>query len=155
MIRLYHCYILPHIEYGLSVWNPYLQKDVKTIEAIQRRFTRLIPEMRHLPYEDRLAKLGLPTLDLRRRKKDLVQAYRIWNGIDKIEGLNFTKVSDHHNKNTRSAMKDNFVLPHARLDQRKHFFSVRVVRDWNKLPVKMKKAVSVQSFKSQLKDFTF
>ena len=155
MVRLYQCCILPHIEYGLSVWSPYLQKDITTLEAIQRRFTRLIAGMRTLPYEERLAKLCLPTLESRRRKKDLVQAYRIWHGIDKIEGLNFIKVSEHHNQNTRSAMKENFVLPSARLNQRKHFFSVRVVQDWNKLPVKMQKVVSVRSFKSQLKDYIF
>ena len=155
MIRLYQCYILPHIEYGLSVWSPYLLKDIKTLEAIQRRFTQLIAGMKHKPYEERLAILGLPTLELRRRKKDLVQAYRIWNGIDKIQGLNFIKVSEHHNQNTRSAIKENFVLPHARLNQRKNFFSVRVVQDWNKLPVKIQKAVSVQSFKSQLRDHIF
>ena len=110
MIRLYQCYILPHIEYGLSVWSPYLLKDIKTLEAIQRRFTRLIAGMKHKPYEERLAILGLPTLELRRRKKDLVQAYRIWNGIDKIQGLNFIKVSEHHNQNTRSAMNLSFLL---------------------------------------------
>ena len=93
MIKIYKCYILPHVEYDLSVWSPHLQKDIKTLEAIQRRFTRLISGMRNRSYEERLAILGLPTLEARRLQKDLVQCYRIWTGIDHIEGLQFTKLS--------------------------------------------------------------
>ena len=155
MIRIFKCYILPHIEYGLSVWNPYLQKDVKTLEAIQRRFTRLVSGMQNLSYEERLSKLGLPTLEARRKTKDLIQAYRIWTGIDQIDGMSFTKLSEYHTKSTRASMKDNFVAPKARLNQRKHFFSVRVVQDWNKLPVTLQRATSLQSFKSQLKKIIF
>ena len=132
-----------------------MQKDVKMLEAIQRRFTRLIAGMKNVPYEERLRKLHLQSLECRRKKRDLVQAFIIWTGVDKIEGLSFTKISEQHNKNTRSATKDNFVQPHARLDQRKHFFAVRVVPEWNKLPLKLQRAVNVYSFKAQLKNHIF
>ena len=39
MLDIYHTYILPHIDYGISVWYPHLQRDIDMLESIQRRFT--------------------------------------------------------------------------------------------------------------------
>ena len=155
MLKVYQCYILPHIEYGLSVWGPYLQKDINILEAAQRRFTRLISCIKHLPYHQRLEALGLPSLEIRRKKIDLIQAYKIWNGIDKVQGLNFTKLSEHHKVNTRMASKENFVQPHARLDLRKNFFTLKVTQDWNNLPHEIQRAPSLQKFKDHLKKLFF
>ena len=48
----------------------------------QARATKLIPELTHLSYEERLKKLRMPTLKARRIKLDLVQAYKILHGFD-------------------------------------------------------------------------
>ena len=41
------------------------------IEKVQRRFTKRLRGYRHMSYVDRLAKLGLPSLELRRLHLDL------------------------------------------------------------------------------------
>ena len=41
------------------------------IENIQRRASKLAPSLKHLPYEDRLEKLGLTTL--KREEKETTQ----------------------------------------------------------------------------------
>ena len=41
-------------------------------------------------------------------------------------------------------------MENVRLDTRKNFFNVRVIRDWNALPEHVKAARTVNSFKNQL-----
>ena len=57
--------------------SPALVKDIIKLERVQTRATKLIPELKQLSYEERLEKLGMPTLKARRVKLDLVQAYII------------------------------------------------------------------------------
>ena len=52
MIPLYKAIVRPHLEYCIQAWNPHLRKDVDMLE-IQRRATKLIPELRDLTHEER------------------------------------------------------------------------------------------------------
>ena len=61
------------------------RKDVVALEAVQRRFTRLIPEMRGLSYEERLNSLGLYSLEFRRMRGDQIEVYRMIKGMDKVD----------------------------------------------------------------------
>ena len=65
MMKLYTTYILPHLDYGVSVWCPYLQKDIQLIAKNQRMFARMIKGTTGLTYTKRLRKLGIPTLEIR------------------------------------------------------------------------------------------
>ena len=56
------------------------------MEWVQCRFTKCIPELNKLPYEMRLKKLNLRTLETRRICGDLTEVYRIMNGIEAIDG---------------------------------------------------------------------
>ena len=55
------------------------------MEGVQKSFTRLIPEMRGLAYEERLSKLGLYSLEFGRLRGDLMETYKIMKGIDRVE----------------------------------------------------------------------
>ena len=64
IIRLLHkSLVRPLLEYGSVIWSPHLKKDIIEIEKIQRRMTKLAPEIRNLPYKDRLQELKLTTLE--------------------------------------------------------------------------------------------
>ena len=53
-LRLYMAMVRPHVEYANIVWYPHYRKDIEAVESVQRRATKLLPELRTLPYKDRL-----------------------------------------------------------------------------------------------------
>ena len=83
---LYKTYIRPNLEFCISAWCPYMSKDIDVMEKVQRRATRMVPELKHLKYEDRLKKLEIYHLSARRLRGDLIE-------ITTIE------MSKHHCKN--------------------------------------------------------
>ena len=52
LLCFYKSLIRPHLEFCTSAWSPYYAKDKVLIEKIQRRFTRMIPHLRQLSYEE-------------------------------------------------------------------------------------------------------
>ena len=51
------------------------------LEKIQRRATKLIPELRDLTYEERLKECGLTTLETRRLRGDQIEVFKILNSV--------------------------------------------------------------------------
>ena len=66
IIPLHIAIVRPHLEYCIQAWKPYRKKDIDILERIQRRATKIIPELRHLSYEEHLTECGLTTLETRR-----------------------------------------------------------------------------------------
>ena len=84
-LHLSKTWIRPIVEYGNVIWCPHLKKDIVAIEKIQHKATAIVPTLRHKPYKEILQHLYLTTLEVRRRHSDLLQTYRVFNGIDKID----------------------------------------------------------------------
>jgi len=57
------------VGYANSLWNPYQKQDMKALDKVQMRATRLVTALRHKPYQERLKALDLPTLIKFRRSK--------------------------------------------------------------------------------------
>ena len=155
-LQLHKALIRPHLEYASCIWSPHLKKDMDAIEWIQRRATKLVPEIRSLSYNQRLKHLKLPTLLFRRQRSDMLQVYKILHGLD------------HLNEDTRCP-----VCPNKRMFQisatertrghslklykqeatgiRAHFFASRVINDWNNLSEETVQAISINRFKSGLR----
>ena len=82
---LYKAMVRPHLEYANSIWGPFYKCGIKKAEAVQHRATKLIPELKDKPYEDRLKALQLPSLTYRRKRKDMIQMYKIMNKLVRIQ----------------------------------------------------------------------
>ena len=80
-LPLYKCLVRSHFDYAVSVWDPYKVKHITDIEDVQRRATKLIPEIKKLCYPERLKKLNLPTLAYRRIRGQMIEVYKIINNI--------------------------------------------------------------------------
>ncbi len=44
---LYTLFVRSHLEYANSVWCPYLKQDIRAIERVQRRATKMVPELKN------------------------------------------------------------------------------------------------------------
>eukprot|EP00061_Rhincodon_typus_P000390 g11551.t1 len=82
VLLLHRALVKPHMEYCVQFWYPFLRKDALAFERVQRRFTRLIPGMAGLTYEERF-RLGLFSLEFRRMRQDLIETYKILPGLDR------------------------------------------------------------------------
>uniref|UniRef100_UPI00398ECED7 nucleotide-binding oligomerization domain-containing protein 1-like isoform X3 n=1 Tax=Pristiophorus japonicus TaxID=55135 RepID=UPI00398ECED7 len=85
LLQLYRALVKPHLEYCVQFWSPNLRKDILAVEGVQRRFTRLIPRMAGLTYEERLDQLGLYSLEFRRMRGHLIETYKILTVLDRLD----------------------------------------------------------------------
>jgi len=94
-----------------------------------------------LSYEERLRTIGLTTLEVRRKRGDLIECYKILTRKENIDPHQFFHLSDNTNDHRGHSLK--LSLNRSRLDLRKNFFSQRVIRAWNNLPQHVVDATSV------------
>ena len=66
----------PHLEYCIQAWIRYRTKDIDTLESIQRRATKMIPELKDLSYEERLKECGLTSLETMRLCVDHIEVFQ-------------------------------------------------------------------------------
>ena len=61
LVWLFKALVRPHLEYCNTVTYPVYEKDAKLLEGVQRRATKMVPEMKNYDYANRLKKLALPS----------------------------------------------------------------------------------------------
>jgi len=69
--------------------NHFLQRDIELLEKVQRRATRIIINDETKTYEERLKLLNWTTLETRRLRGDLIQAFKMLKGIDSVDSSNY------------------------------------------------------------------
>jgi len=131
----------------LGVINRLIVKDKELLERVQRRFTRMIPELKQLAYADRLDSLKLWTLEERRVCADLIEVYKIVHGLSAIP---FSSFFEFENSGRTRGHSLKLRKKRCRLDLSLYFFSERVVSLWNCLDERAVKSASLNCFKGNL-----
>jgi len=91
----------------------------------------MIRGLEHLSYDDRLRELGLFSLEKRRLRGDLTAAFQYLKGACKKAGENiFSRACCDRTRSNGCKLKEG----RFRLDIRKKFFTLRVVKPWHRLP---------------------
>ncbi|KFQ75970.1 hypothetical protein N335_13986, partial [Phaethon lepturus] len=146
ILPLYSALVRPHLAYCVQLWSPQHSKDMDLLERAQRRATKMIRGMEHLSYEERLIELGL-FCQKRRPWGDLTGAFQYLEGAYKKDGDRFF-LGACCNRTRANGFK--LKEGRFRLDLRKKFFTMRVVKHCHGLPRLVVDAPSLETFQVRL-----
>ena len=150
LLAIYKSRIRPLLEFGCILWCPYRLYLSEQIERVQHRFSRLFPDLRLLPYRERLKDLNLYSLRTRRLRYKLIFLYKMLNNLIDLDPTDFFVFS------TSSSLRGNslrLIPPSSSKDCRRHFFTVDTVFHWNNMLDVEVKVPNVVSFKRSVASY--
>ena len=149
--KVFTVYIRPVLEYNTCIWNPSKIYLIDKIENIQRHFTKRIPSLKNLPYEQRLEALHLEPLELRRLRFDLCEYYAIVNNMSAIS-------PDHlplYDPRSSSRLVPPIIHKPTKINNTvSSQFFYRAIDCWNSLPPEIRNAPTLSSFKLNLNKYS-
>ena len=88
--QAYMALVRPTLEYAATVWDPYRQKEINSLERVQRKAMRFITKKysRRDSVSTLISDLGLPTLQQRKLTSKLAMFYKIHHQEVAVEILN-------------------------------------------------------------------
>ena len=144
-LRTFKTFVRPILEYCQQAWAPHLVKDIEALEKVQRRATKLVPELKDIPYEERLKKLDLFKLSERRKRGDVIFLFKIVHKLIDIDASQFFIV----NQNSKTRGHSHKIMQQrSNSDMRRYFYTQRVVAPWNSLPEHIVNSKNVPEFKA-------
>ncbi|RNA12994.1 RNA-directed DNA polymerase from mobile element jockey-like [Brachionus plicatilis] len=126
---LYTAFVRPHLEYASSVWNPHRRADVRIIENIQRRATKLVDQ-------------GVTSSPTTRSQMD----YLTSTGYPQP---NSCRPSPATAQPTQSGITKNAFLSNYPTARREQTSNNRVASTWNNLASSTVNAPTLNSFKAR------
>ena len=137
-----------------SQWRPFappciwMMCDIK--KQVQHRATKLVNGMSDLSYNKRLIRVGIPSLQYRRIRSDMIQVFKILHGLEDtnpdfyFQRSNITQTRGHQWK---------LIKPRGKTTRHISTFCYRIINSWNSLSDPVVSASSLNIFKSRLNNF--
>jgi ribonuclease P/MRP protein subunit RPP40 len=145
-MSLYTTYVRPHLEYAVQAWCPWTLGDNEILENVQRRAVAMVTNLRGRTYGERLAEMGMTTLENRRRRGGLIQMFRVMAGKDRVEPSTWFSPAQNRERAMSTRLTSGSFNVERKLGKsevRKNFWSVRVVDS-------VKSSASVDIFKNSI-----
>jgi len=144
--------VRPKLEYASAVWDPYLSKDINSIERVQRIAARWVKSNYNWEnsVSSMLSELQWPTLHVRRQISRLTIFYKGLHNLITLEMPTYILPTTTTSHVTRFQHPFHFNIPTARTNFYHNSYFPKTVRDWNSLPIPMIEACTVNSFCTQL-----
>ena len=149
-VMLYKTLILPYYDYCDFVYHCLSQKDCHTLQKLQNCSLRQILKCDRLsPISDMHTVCEIEVLERRRDRHVSHEMYKAINGNapSNIKKM-FIHVHEKHDVKTRSNTSEQLYLPRCKLEFSKRNFKYRGVRNWNPLPLNLRKAPTFEQFKT-------
>ena len=145
------------MEYSSELWSPSEVKCQLMLEGVQCRVTRFILNYpANIEYRERLIKLNLLPLDIRRNIKDLLFFFKCRAGLLDIQLPDFVLNRPPLKYNFRSYGVNNISDIKCRTDYLKNSHFPQVIMKWNQLDSNIKsnenfEIKTLQKFYNELK----
>jgi hypothetical protein len=146
-------YVRPLLEYNSIIWNPTQIHLIDLLESVQRKFTKRIPSLSTLTYPERLHKLDLLSLELRRLHFDLINYYKILNSL--LPGNLKSHFIEYLPKLSSRSSMPYLQQPIKATDKYRSSFFFRNVKAWNVIPPAIRSLPSLGKFKRKILSIDF
>ena len=137
------------IEYGCTVWDPHLKRDINALERIQNQAAHFVKN--DFSYQSSvtrmLADLGWDRLEERRRELRLTIMFKIVHGLIKVPSTDILVPADTR---TRSNHPYKYKQIRANTEEYRNSFFPRSITDWNHLEEEAVVAKDTDNFKEHL-----
>jgi len=127
-IDAYQTYVRPILEYAVTAWAPYTQRNIKKIESIQRWAARFVLSD-FSTYSSVTVMLSRSTLHHRRHILKLTMLFKMLHNLVELSLPNYIT----YNTSTTRGHKYKLSIPFSRVDVYKHSFFPSTIPKWNSL----------------------
>lgn len=154
LLRAYTVYVRPVLETASVVWNPIFIKDIKSLESVQRYYTRRICcrcNISFSSYADRLYKLNIKSIQYRRLEADIIMVYKMVHQLVDIPMNDFFRfyTSPYMTRRHRYCLE----IKRCTSKNQQGFLVGRVAKVWNALPANLVEETPLKAFRLKLKRF--
>ena len=130
----YKALVGPHLEYASPVWDLWMDKHIKQIEAVQWRSARFVKscwERTPGTVTNLRSDLDWPSLQYRRKIARITLFHKAVHGESALEFSSYIK---RRNRRLRSSHNDRFIEMKPKTDAYRNSFYCKTIKEWNSLP---------------------